>query len=284
MEDITKMVKSRSRLSSVPNIEYWTENDHDSKFNVTIDSTYEPMEKQQSDISTNIFRPFRDTCKHCGSGFFVHFFITCSCKANYCCSCVALISDCTTCKQFLGSTCLFTKTQLFNNKISMHKCMFQKEEENSKYSQSLKTLLYTDSVKLYKEISSLLDIFTENKLSEENSNYVFYTILNRLNLVENNLLIHYDRLFEDCLNKTKNKVKINMNYISNVTKITSYRNKKDFGENINLFLQEGQISSERKKKTINITQGYDRKMLYLKFLFTIVVIATLLILIHLFKL
>ena len=157
MEDITKMVKSRSRLSSVPNIEYWTENDHDSKFNVTIDSTYEPMEKQQSDISTNIFRPFRDTCKHCGSGFFVHFFITCSCKANYCCSCVALINDCINCKERLGSTCLFTKTKLFNNKISMHKCMFQKEEESSKYSPSLKTLLYTDSVKLYKEISSLLD-------------------------------------------------------------------------------------------------------------------------------
>jgi hypothetical protein len=101
-----------------------------------------------------------------------------------------------------------------------------------------------------------VDIFTKNKLKK-------------------NLQTHYDRLSEDCLNKTKNKVKINMNYRSNVTKITSYNIEKDFGENINLFLQEGRISSERKKKTINITQGYDKKMLYLKFLFTIVVISTL---------
>jgi hypothetical protein len=94
------------------------------------------MEKQQSDISTNI---------------------SCSCKANYYCSYVALTSDCTTCKQFLGSTCLFTKTKLVNNKIIMHKCMFQKEEENSKYSRLLKTLLYTDSVKLYKFLEPLLE-------------------------------------------------------------------------------------------------------------------------------
>ena len=273
MEEISKII-GRHRLSSEP-IENWTENEN---------LTYEPMERLQSVISTSILRPNRDTCQKCLNGFFVHFFITCKCKATYCCSCVALIHECTSCKEFLGKECSFTKTKLFNNRISMHKCIFQKEEENSKYSQSLKTLLYTDSVKLYKEISSLLDIFTENKLSEENSNYVFYTILNRLNLVENNLLIHYDRLFEDCLNKTKNKVKINMNYISNVTKITSYRNKKDFGENINLFLQEGQICSDRKKKTISVTQGYNRKILYLKILFTIVVITTFLILIHLFNL
>jgi hypothetical protein len=273
MEDISKIM-SRSRLSSVPNVDCWTENDN---------PTYEPMDRQQSEISTSILRPFRDTCQQCGNGFFVHFFITCNCKANYCCSCVALIHECTSCKEFLGNTCLFTKTKLFNNKISMHKCIFQKEDESSKYSPSLKTLLYTDSVILYKEISSLLDIFTENKLSEENSNYVFYTILKKLNLVENNLLIHYDRLFKDCLNKTRNKVKINMNYISNVTKITNYKNMKDFGENINLFLQEGQICSDRKKKTISVTQGYNKKILYLKFLFTIVVITTFLTLIHLFN-
>ena len=278
------MEKTKSRNSSVTNIDCWIESDPDLKLNVTIDSIYEPMVKQQSDISTGIFRPFRDSCKHCGNAFLVHFFVTCSCKASYCCSCVALINNCTNCQQFLGSTCLFSKTQMFNNKISMHECMFQKKEESSKYSQSLKTLLYTDSVKLYKEISSLLDIFTDNKLNEENSNYIFYTINNRLNLVENNLLIHYDKLFEDCLNKTLHKVRMNVNYISNVTKIKHYKNKKDFGENINLFLLQGQISSERKKKTINMTQGYDRKMLYLKFLFTIVVVATLLIIIHLFKL
>ena len=110
-----------------------------------------------------------------------------------------------------------------------------------------------------------VDIFTKNEL-------------------KNNLQTHYDRLPKICLNRTKNKVKINMNYISNVTKITSYKNEKDFGENINLFLQEGQICSERKKKTISVTQGYNRKMLYLKFLFTIVVITTFLILIHLFNL
>jgi hypothetical protein len=120
-------------------------------------------------------------------------------------------------------------------------------------------------------------------LSEENSNYVFYTILRKLNLVENNLLIHYDNLFKDCLNKTRNKVKINMNYISNITKISNYKNIKDFGENINIFLQEGQICSDRKKKTISVTQGYNEKILYLKFLFTIVVITTFLTLIHLFN-
>jgi hypothetical protein len=272
MEDISKIM-SRSRLSSVPNVESWTENDN---------PTYEPMERQQSEISTSILRPFRDTCQKCLNGFFVHFFITCNCKANYCCSCVALIHECTSCKEFLGNNCSFTKTKLFNNKISMHKCIFQKEDENSTYSPSLKTLLYTDSVINYKEISSLLDIFTENKLNEENSNYVFYTILRKLNLIENNLLIHYDDLFKDCLNKTRNKMKINMNYISNITKISNYKNIKVFGENINIFLQEGQINSDRKKKTISETQGYNEKILYLKFLFTVVVITTFLTLIHLF--
>jgi hypothetical protein len=60
---------------------------------------------------------------------------------------VTLTSDCTTFKQYLGSTCLPTKTKLINNEIIMHECMFQKEEENSKHSRLLKNLLYTDSVK-----------------------------------------------------------------------------------------------------------------------------------------
>jgi hypothetical protein len=56
-----------------------------------------------------------------------------------------------------------------------------------------------------------VDIFTKNKL-------------------KNNLQTHYDRLPEICLNKTRNKVKINMNYRSNVTKITSYNIEKDVGK------------------------------------------------------
>ena len=101
-----------------------------------------------------------------------------------------------------------------------------------------------------------VDVFTKDKL-------------------KNNLQIHYDKLSENCLNRTKDKVKIKMNYKSNVTKITTYNIEKDFGEIINLFLQEGQIYSEKKKKTISIIQGYNEKLLYLKFLFTIVVISTL---------
>jgi hypothetical protein len=164
----------------------------------------------------------------------------------------------------------------------MHKCIFQKEEENSTYSPSLKTLLYTNSVTNYKEISSLLDIFTENKLNEENSNYVFHTILRKLNLIEENLLIHYDDLFKDCLYKTQNKMKINMNFISNITKISNYKNTTVFGENIDIFLQEGKINSDKKKKTISETKRYSEKILCLKFLFTIVVITTFLTLFHLF--
>jgi hypothetical protein len=274
------MEKTKSRNSSVPNIDYWIDSDPDLKLNVTVDSIYEPM-KQLSEISTGVFKPFRDCCKHCGNAYLVHFFVTCSCKASFCCSCVAQINNCTNCQQFLGATCLFTKTQMFNRTISMHECMFQRKEENSKYSQSLKTLLYTDSVKLYKEISSLLDIFTDNRLNEENSNFIFYKINNQLNLVEEDLLIHYDKLFEDYLHKTLHKVKMNVNYISNVTKITHYKNVKDFGENINLFLQQGQNSSERKKKIVNKTRKYDRKILYIKFLFTIVIVTTLLLIIKL---
>ena len=77
-------------------------------------------------------------------------------------------------------------------------------------------------------------------------------------------------------------MKINMNYISNITKISNYKNIKVFGENIDIFLQEGQINSDRKKKTISETQRYNEKILCLKFLFTVVVITTFLTLIHLF--
>jgi hypothetical protein len=273
MEEISKII-GRHRLSSEPINESWTENDN---------LTYEPMERQQSEISTSILRPFRDTCQKCLNGFFVHFFITCKCKATYCCSCVALIHECTSCKEFLGKECSFTKTKLFNNRISMHKCIFQKEEENCMYSPSLKTLLYTDSVTNYKEISSLLDIFTENKLNEENSNYVFHTILRKLNLIDEKLLIHYDVLFKDCLYKTQNKMKINMNFISNITKITNYKNTTVFGKNIDIFLQEGKINSDKKKKTVSRTKRYSEKILCLKFLFTIVVTTTFLSVFHLFK-
>ena len=122
------MEKSRSRLSSVPNIDYWIESDRDSKLNVTIDSIYEPMVKQQSDISTGIFRPFRDSCKHCGNGFLVHFFVTCSCKASYCCSCVALISDCTT---FLEALVYLQKHKCLTIKFPCINACFRKKKKTA---------------------------------------------------------------------------------------------------------------------------------------------------------
>ena len=51
-----------------------------------------------------------------------------------------------------------------------------------------------------------------------------------INKLKNNLQTYYDRLPEICLNKTRNKVKINMNYKSNVTKITSYNIEKEIGK------------------------------------------------------
>ena len=65
-----------------------------------------------------------------------------------------------------------------------------------------------------------VDIFTTNKL-------------------KNNLQTYYDRLLEICLDKTKNKVKINTNYKTNVTKIISY--------NIVKEIDELSISSYKKK-------------------------------------
>jgi hypothetical protein len=277
------MEKSIHRDSSVPSLKgYWIDSDPSFKLNIGLNSVYEPM-AQLSEISTGVFKPNRDCCKKCGNAYLVHFFITCSCTASFCCSCIAQINNCTSCQQFLGATCLFTKSQMFNKTISMHECMFQRNQETTTYSQSLKNLMYTDSVYIYKEISALLDIFTEIRLNEENSNFIFYKINNQLNLVKESLLIHYDKLFSDSLHKTLHKVKMNVNYISNVTKINHFKNEKDFGENINIFLKQGQDSSERKKKIVNKTRKYDRKILYIKFLFTIVLVTVLLLIVKLCK-
>ena len=273
----------KSTPSSIPSLKaYWIDgmDDPELKLNVGPDSVYEPM-AQLSEISTGVFKPYRDCCKKCGNSFMVHFFITCSCTASFCCSCMSQINDCTSCHQFLGATCLFTKTQMFNKRINMHECMLQREQENTTYSQSLKNLMYTDSVYIYKEISALLSIFTEIKLNEENSNFIFCKINNTLNLVEDNQLIHYDKLFSDYLHRFQNQVKKNVIYISNVTKIKHFTNEKHFGEHINIFLKHGQDSSERKKMEVNKTRKYNRKILYIKMLFTTSLLIVFLIIVKL---
>ena len=170
---------------------------------------------------------------------------------------------------------------MFNKQIKGHKCLLQREEENTTYSQILKNLMYTDCVYDYKEMIALLTIFTEVKLSEENANFIFCRINKTLNSVEDSHLVHYDKLFSDYLHRFQNQVKKNVVYISNVTKIRHFINEKHFSEHIDLFLNHGQNCSDKKKMEVNETRKYNRKILYIKMLFVFGLLIILLVVVKL---
>ena len=132
------------------------------------DSLYEPM---SSEISAGVFKPHRDSCSQCGTSFMSHFFVTCTCNLSYCCACLSLNDYCMDCHMFLGAGSTFTKTPMFAKHIGGHNCYLQKEDQTMKYGPGLKDLLFSSKIHRYKECSSLLTLFTEQKLDEEVSNF-----------------------------------------------------------------------------------------------------------------
>ena len=124
-----------------------------------------------------------------------HFFITCLCTLSYCCSFIPLNDYCLTCHQFLGTSSIFTKTPMFSKNIGGHNCYLQREEQTTKYSPGLKKLLFSNKIYKYKEIASLLTLFTEHRLDSDNSNFVFNRIFKILISLEAGHITHYDNLF-----------------------------------------------------------------------------------------
>ena len=241
------------------------------------DSLYEPM---SSEISAGVFKPHRDSCSQCGTSFMSHFFVTCTCNLSYCCACLSLNDYCMDCHMFLGAGSTFTKTPMFAKHIGGHNCYLQKDDQTMKYGPGLKDLLFSSKVHRYKECSSLLTLFTEQKLDEEVSNFVFRRIYTILTSLECGQITFYDDLFrEQFLNKYRTQIKKNLNFYSNITKIKFFKKGTNFAEDINFFLNFGENYSKRSLLEQKRVKSYDAKVMYLKMFFIFVLTTMILIVI-----
>ena len=245
--------------------EFWEGNMNLPQIKTKQDSVYEPM---SSEISATIFKPHRDSCSQCGTSFMSHFFITCPCTLSLCCSCLSLNDYCITCHQFLGSGSIFTKTPMFSKHIGGHKCYLQKDEYSIKYSPGLKNLLFSHKIHKYKEASSLLTIFLEQKLDIENSNFIFHRIYQILNTIESDQITFFDDLFSELfLNKYRTQVKKNVTFYSNITKVKNFKREKNLSEGINFFLDFGQTNSNRQIKEQRMIKSDDKKVQFYNMFF-----------------
>ena len=85
--------------------------------------------------------------------------------------------------------------------------------------------------------SSLLTLFTEQRLGNENSNFVFQRIYKILVSLECGQITFYDDLFRELfLHKYRTQIKKNVNFINNITKIKKFKKGTNFAKGINLFL------------------------------------------------
>ena len=99
---------------------------------------------------------------------------------------------------------IFTKTPMFS----------------TKYSPGLKDILFSNRIYKYKEIASLLTLFTEHRLDSDNSNFVFNRIYRILISLEAGQITHYDDLFcELFLHRYRTQVKKKVMFLTNITKV-----------------------------------------------------------------
>ena len=120
-----------------------------------------------------------------------------------------------------------------------------------------------DKVYKYKECSSLLSLFTEQRLDDENLNFVFQRIYKILASLECGQITLYDDLFRELfLNKYRTQINKNMNFISNITKIKNFKKGTNFAEDINFFFNLGEHNSKRNLMEQRMVKSYDKKVIY----------------------
>ena len=151
--------------------------------------------------------------------------------------------------------------------------------QTTKYSPGLKELLFSNRISKYKEISSLLTLFTEQRLDSGNSNFLFNRIHKILISLEAGQITYYDDLFcELFLHRYRTQVKKYVNFLNNITKVKHFKKRINFAESINFFLDQGENNSNRHLMEQRMVKSYDKKILYLK-MFFIFILTTIILLV-----